>query len=174
MNSNSDDVDSSSKSQMLRLNGKLLAPSFCSKTVTKALSLWRLFFLLGNVYVLISWKQTDAIVERVTFRTEVILTHLVTFQKYQVSVGQPKMGWLGINGKKKCFQKEIPVEKKMVKWSDGTIPRPAYFSWKPYSRIIPKAKTVTTLNRCSENPDEFRNIWTDGYTLHLHLAYLEK
>ena len=96
MNFNSDDVDSSSKSQMLRLNRKLISPSFCSKTITKALTLWRLFFFLGDVYVLISWKQTDAIVERVTFRTEVILTHLVTFQKYQVSAGLGRRRRMGL------------------------------------------------------------------------------
>ena len=56
-----------------------------------------MFFFLGAVYVMILLKQTDAIVEGVTFRTEVILTHLVTFQKYQVSVGRRRrMGLLGI------------------------------------------------------------------------------
>ena len=68
-------------------------------------------------------------IERVTFCIEVILTHLVTFQKYQVSVGQRRrMGLLGILLKTFCFQKEIPVEKKMAKCSNGTILRPAYFS----------------------------------------------
>ena len=95
MNFNSDDVECSSKSQMLCLNRKLLTPSFCSKTITKALLLWRFFFFLGAVYVLISWKQTDAI-ERVMFGTEVVFkTHLVTFQNYQVSVGRRRrMGLL--------------------------------------------------------------------------------
>ena len=61
-----------------------------------------MFFFLGDEYVLISWKQTDAIVEIVTFRTEVILTHLVTFQTYQVSVGRRRrMGLLGITKNEK-------------------------------------------------------------------------
>ena len=65
-------------------------------------------FLSRAVYVLVSWKQTDAIVERDTFHTEVSLTHLVTFQKYQVSVGRSRrMGLLGIT-EKKLFSRRNP------------------------------------------------------------------
>ena len=104
---------------------------------------------------------------------------MVTFQKYQVSavlrrlkIGTKIEDWvlLGIMAilKKKKIRQEIPEER-----SHNTVPRLAYLLWNPHLHITPRAKTLA-LNKCTENPEAFTNIWMGGCQWHLHLAYLEK